>query len=87
MTTSRAQRIEEALQNAFTPQRLEVLDESAQHAGHMGARPEGETHFRVRIQAAELSGKSRVAAHRAVNGALKAEFDTGLHALAIEVVG
>ncbi|MEO8756256.1 MAG: BolA family protein [Devosia sp.] len=70
----------------FAPSHLEVIDESARHQGHAGSRPGGETHFRVRIAAVELTGKSRVAQHRAVMEALDAEFKHGVHALAIEIV-
>lgn len=69
----------------FAPTHLEVLDESDRHAGHAGARPGGQTHFRVRIAAAALDGLSRLAQHRAVNDALADEFAAGVHALAIEV--
>lgn len=62
-----------------------MADESHLHAGHAGARPEGETHFHVRIRAAALDGLSRVERHRAVNSVLKPEFDTGLHALSLKV--
>jgi BolA protein len=80
----RAARIRTALEAAFAPLVLEITDESARHAGHAGARPEGETHYRVRIVSAALAGLSRVAAHRTVNTALAAEFAAGLHALAID---
>jgi BolA protein len=69
----------------FSPDHLEVVDESALHAGHAGSRPEGETHFRVRISAKALDGLGRVAQHRAVNDALAGEFAAGVHALVIEV--
>jgi BolA protein len=82
---SRRERIEARLIARFTPQSLDVIDESAQHAGHAGARPEGETHFRVRMKAEDLAGLSRLARHRAVKDALKDEFETGLHALALEL--
>jgi BolA protein len=84
-TMSRRARIRAALEARFAPQSLEVIDESSLHAGHAGARPEGETHFRVRMRAAELTGLSRVARQRAVNDALAGEFSTGLHALALEL--
>lgn len=83
---SRKQRIENFLTKALLPQHLEVIDESAHHAGHAGARPEGETHYRVSIQAAVFEGRSRVDAHRLINDALAVEFRNGLHALAIEIV-
>ena len=69
----------------FAPTHLEVIDESSRHQGHAGSRPEGETHFRIRIAARLLDGLSRVAQHRAVNDALEHELKTHIHALAIEV--
>ena len=61
-----------------------MVDESDLHKGHAGHRPEGETHFRVRIVAEAFRDRSRVETHRLVNAALKQEFDRGVHALAIE---
>lgn len=78
--------IEALLHAALAPRRLEVIDESAAHAGHAGAGPAGRgTHFRVRIAADRLDGLSRVAAHRVVYDALRPAFDAGLHALALEI--
>ena len=57
-----ASQIEEKLKTALSPDYLEVIDESFLHAGHGGARPEGETHFRVIVVAAAFEG--RVAAER-----------------------
>lgn len=82
---TRVERIEAALRAAFAPESVEVIDESGLHAGHAGARPEGETHVRVRMRAASLAGLSRVARQRAVNDVLAPEFAAGLHALALEV--
>lgn len=79
------ERIERTLREAFRPVRLNVVDESHLHKGHAGHRPEGETHFRVRIAAAAFDGRSRVETHRLINAALAGEFARGLHALAIEV--
>jgi BolA family transcriptional regulator, general stress-responsive regulator len=78
-------RIVAALTQGLSPQSLEVIDESHQHAGHAGARPGGETHFRVRITSAAFAGQSRVDRHRAVNALLADELrPDGVHALAIE---
>jgi BolA protein len=85
--TNRAERIRAALEAKFSPLSLDVIDESALHQGHAGARPGGETHYRVRIAATSLSSLPRLARHRAVNEALAPEFDTGLHALALEIGG
>ena len=71
----------------LAPTQLEVLDESAAHAGHSGANAEGfGTHFRVRIASPAFAGKSRVARHRLVYDALQNFIDQGLHALAIEII-
>jgi BolA family transcriptional regulator, general stress-responsive regulator len=78
--------IVEKLSAKFAPNHLEVIDESARHQGHAGSRPEGETHFRVRISSQALIGLSRVAQHRAINDALAHELRSGVHALAIEIV-
>lgn len=62
-----------------------VIDESAKHAGHKGARPEGETHFKVIAVCRRFEGLSRVERHRLVNSALKDEYESGLHALALDL--
>lgn len=76
----------ELLTKAFSPTRLEVINESHLHAGHAGGSHDGsgETHFRVRIMSPVFEGQMRLARHRAVNDALAGQFDKGLHALAIE---
>lgn len=73
---------------ALAPASLDVIDDSAKHAGHMlhpgGVEPRGETHFTVRITAEAFAGKSRLQRHRLVNDALAQELRDGVHALAIE---
>jgi BolA family transcriptional regulator, general stress-responsive regulator len=76
-------RIAAKLTAAFTPARLDVQDESHQHAGHAGSRPGGETHFRVHIVSDAFRGKDRIERHRMVNSALADELAGGVHALAI----
>jgi BolA protein len=77
--------ITEKLTAALAPERLDVLNESHLHAGHQpDFNGEGETHMRVRIVASAFAGMSRVARHRAINDLVKAEFEAGLHALAVE---
>jgi BolA protein len=78
------ERIAQALTSALSPQSLDVIDESHLHKGHAGHRPEGETHFRVKITAEAFRGKSRVDMHRAVNAILADELAAGVHALAIQ---
>jgi BolA protein len=71
------------LTEAFAPESLNVVDESDQHQGHAGHRPEGETHYRVYIVSEAFRGKSRIDRHRMINSALAAELTGGVHALAI----
>jgi BolA family transcriptional regulator, general stress-responsive regulator len=71
------------LKQVFTPQSLDVIDESLLHAGHAGAHPQGESHFRIDIVAEVFAGKSRIERHRMVNEALAAELRSRVHALAI----
>ncbi len=79
--------LEAALREALAPTQLEVIDESAAHAGHAGANAEGRgTHFRVRIASPKFEGKPRVARHRLVYDALQVFIAQGLHAIAIEVL-
>lgn len=76
--------IKAKLEKAFTPDYLELIDESYLHEGHAGAHPEGESHFRVKIAAKAFAGKSRVQQHRLVNEVLAEILRTRVHALAIE---
>ncbi|MDE1934836.1 BolA family transcriptional regulator [Bradyrhizobium sp.] len=71
------------LREAFSPESLDVSDESHLHEGHAGHRPGGETHFRVYIVSAAFEGKTRIQRHRMINSALAAELGGGVHALAI----
>ena len=75
--------IERKLTAALAPERLAVIDESHRHAGHAGARPEGETHFRVEIVAAAFHGMPRLARQRKVYAILEAEMAERIHALAL----
>jgi BolA family transcriptional regulator, general stress-responsive regulator len=86
-TLPRTANLEQRLRERLLPTALEVIDESAQHAGHVGANAEGYgTHFRVRIASPQFAGLTRVAKHRLVYDSLQDFLDQGLHALAIELV-
>ncbi len=75
--------IREKLTSALNPERIDVVDESHQHAGHTGSRPGGETHFRVEIVAAAFEGKSRLERQRMVYAALNEEMAQQIHALSL----
>jgi BolA family transcriptional regulator, general stress-responsive regulator len=72
------------LREAFTPESLDVIDESHLHEGHAGHRPGGETHFRINIVSEAFEGKSRIERHRMINATLAAELAGPVHALAIK---
>jgi BolA protein len=82
---SRAERMEMLLKQQFAPHAFVLEDESARHAGHAGARPGGQTHYRLRLVSEAFAGLSRVARQRLVYQALREEFDTGLHALSLDL--
>ena len=77
-------RIEDKLRLGLGPDALSVIDESHLHAGHSGARPSGQTHFRVAVRAAAFAGMSRVQRHRMVYALLAGEIADGVHALALQ---
>lgn len=76
----------EKLTQGLRPIRLEVVDESARHAGHAGARPEGETHFRIEVVSDTFRGLSRVARQRKVYDLLAEELRTRVHALTLSTL-
>ena len=73
------------LEAALAPSMLEIDDDSAKHAGHVGARAGGESHFNVRIVSAAFAGKSRVDRQRLVHGILAEELAGPVHALALSL--
>jgi BolA family transcriptional regulator, general stress-responsive regulator len=79
---STAARIRERLA-ALEPTSLDLIDESAKHAGHAGAQPGGETHWRLSIVSPRFAGKPTVARHRMVYQALGELMQNPIHALAI----
>ncbi len=88
MQGNRADRLTATLTAAFAPEMLRVVDDSAHHAGHVGAQgSSGQTHYSVLVVTQAFRGLSRVARSRAVHEALAGEFGAveagGMHALAL----
>ena len=81
MTSTRVEALRTALQNELAPVSLEIIDDSAKHAGHAGAREGG--HFRVVITAAAFEGRSQLERHRLVYAAVGPLVAQGVHALSI----
>lgn len=68
---------------SLAPETLELVDESDRHAGHSGARPGGNTHWRLLIVSPAFAGRSTVARHRMIYDALGGLMKDPIHALAI----
>lgn len=84
MDAERGRQIRAALEAAFLPGEVEVIDDSAAHTGHAGAREGG--HYRVRIVSARFTGRATLERHRLVYDALAALMGRGIHALAIRAL-
>ena len=86
MTGPVQKEMEQLLQEAFAPTRLELSNDSAHHAGHMGDDGTGESHFSLLIESAAFAGQNRVARQRMVNKALGDIPGNRVHALAIKAL-
>ncbi len=86
MSQSVAQKITEKITKALSPDQISVEDESHLHAGHIGSRPEGETHFRLTVVSDRFKGMTPVNRHRLINETLVEELQGPVHALAIKAM-
>lgn len=86
MADTYAQRMRQKLEAAFMPARLDLVDESHKHAGHAGARPEGETHFRLVIVSDAFTGLGRIDRQRRIYDLLADELAERVHALSIRAM-
>lgn len=83
--------IRRKLTEALSPERIELIDDSARHAGHhheggIDGRPGGESHFNLTVVAAAFEGQPRVMRQRAVTAVLREELAGPVHALSIKAV-
>ena len=81
-----ADRLRDRLQQSFTPERLDITDDSARHAGHAGAHPEGESHFSITIVSPIFAGMNRVERQRRVYAVLAEELAGPVHALSLKAL-
>jgi BolA protein len=86
MTAERVALIRARLEAAFSPEALEIIDDSHLHAGHAGAK-DGRGHFRVRIVSAQFVGAKTLERHRMVYAALGSLMQTDIHALSVTALG
>jgi len=82
----RVERIRNALQEALTPVHLDIVDDSAAHAGHAGAMQSGGGHFSAYIVAEAFAGKGQVQRHQMVYRAMGDLMRTDIHALSIRAL-
>lgn len=85
---SRIARILKSLHEVLDIQEINIIDESAKHAGHYGLKDSTtseETHLKISIVSKSFQGLSRIQMHQKINDALKTEFDSGLHALTLNL--
>jgi BolA protein len=81
-----AETMRRTLTEKLAPARLDIIDDSHRHAGHAGARPEGETHFTIEVVAAAFAGRSRIERQRLVYDALADLLRERVHALALRTL-
>jgi BolA family transcriptional regulator, general stress-responsive regulator len=82
MSAERIGRIRAALERELAPTQLDIVDDSAKHAGHAGAREGG--HFRVRLVSEAFRGKNAIERHRLVFAAVAELMGRDIHALNID---
>ena len=81
-----ANRIRDKLTEALAPTRLELVDDSASHAGHAGHDGRGESHFNLLVVSEAFEGMSRVERQRRVYGILAEELADRVHALSLRTL-
>lgn len=78
-------KIKDKLESNLNINKLEIIDESHLHKGHVGYSDEGESHFRIKISSDNFKGLSRVNQHKIIYNILADEMKNKIHALAIEI--
>ena len=68
---------------ALEPEKIDIIDDSARHAGHAGARGGG-GHYSVTIVSCQFSGKTAIGRHRLVYDALRELMHKDIHALSVK---
>jgi len=81
MSSIKVEQLRLALERELRPISLEIIDDSAKHAGHTGAREGG--HFRVVLVADAFKERSQLERHRLVYAAVAPLMGQGVHALSI----
>jgi BolA protein len=77
--------LETRLRDAFAPEHLEIIDESARHAGHAGAAGGG-GHYRIVVVSMSFGDKDLLSRQRLVYDALGDAMRSRIHALALRTL-
>ena len=86
MATGMQDRIRDKLARALQPSRLDIVNDSFRHAGHMGDDGSGESHFKVTVVSSVFTGKNRVERQRMVYDLLAEELSGAIHALSVKAI-
>jgi len=78
--------ISRTITESFSPEQLEIIDESHKHAGHAGSHPEGESHFLIRLSASAFAGKSRIEREKILRRTIDDASPRHVHAVRFEFV-
>lgn len=78
--------IRNKLMKGLNPLLLEIVDESHKHTGHAGARPGGNSHFKIKIISSTFTPLSRLERHRLVHKLLEVELADKIHALSLTLL-
>ncbi|MGH8551022.1 MAG: BolA family protein [Methylococcales bacterium] len=81
---TRVEKIKARINRALAPERLEIIDDSASHAGHTGVREQGGGHFFATIVSGSFEGKSLIQRHQLVYQALGDLMQSDIHAISIQ---
>jgi BolA protein len=82
MSQNRVEMIKKQLSACYAPTKLNIIDDSAKHAGHQSAGSKG--HFTVEIEAEAFRDKTLIQRHRMIFGSLKDLMESDIHALSIK---
>jgi BolA protein len=78
--------IYQKLTDFFSPQHLEIINESHKHQGHSGSPNTGNSHFSVVIKSKKLNNVSKLVGQRMIYSVLSEEMKKNIHALSIKII-
>jgi len=78
--------LRQKLTMALEPDSLEIINDSTKHAGHIGSRHDGNTHFRIKIVSNAFVSLSRIKRHQLIHTILKTELEGPIHALSLTLL-